>query len=453
MHPQINSNFNLEKELAEQNPVKDWMFGSASQLGIVNIPIKERPLWLPFGETQFDMLTDFFDCASRSPVNHYEGLFTYHFHHGMKPENQQWCHDQGLVVIRDGKEVIEFSDRYIAILSGTTKSGNSLKAPLETIRTKGLIPKAWLPKQDDLTWEQYMDPNNITQTMLDFGKELLRRFTISYEQVQKAQFADALQLDMLGVAGYAWPIPHDGVYPAVPSGGFNHAFLLYDVPQWQAYDNYYDYDNEGHQIFGDFTKNLAPDYFFWDWGYRAYIGAENVVSPIEDLPQEQQVSIFKWLSDVITWLFTNKQGPMPAYPSVIMPTPAPTPTPVVDKNKLLQAMCLAIKAHEGWYIGSVSYRNNNPGNCRYSSLGYLPIYEPVERDSKNFAVFKDYATGWLYLQNLILNKAKRNLNQNLYQFFAIYAPEADNNDPEHYAEVVATKMGVSPSTWQMKNLL
>lgn len=133
--------------------------------------------------------------------------------------------------------------------------------------------------------------------------------------------------------------------------------------------------------------------------------------------------------------------------------PAPPPViPVDNKKELLQKMCLAIKKHEGWYEGSRSWRNNNPGNCRYSSVGYLAKYGVVEKDKDNFAIFKDYATGYLYLQNLILEKCRKNPNQNLYAFFEVYAPSFEN-DSKHYARIVATAMNVDPSTWLVKNLL
>lgn len=256
-------NFDLQRELAEQSD-KDWVFGSDSEPGVVFIPEKERTQWLPVGELQFSGGVDYTDCASRSPVNHLESLFSYHYAHTMKPENKKWLEDQGY--IQDGK--VTFSDRYIAVLSGTTHSGNSLKAPLEAIRTQGLIPKKLLPKTDDLTWNEYYAP--IPQKLEDLGQEFLKRFTINYEQVSQSQLAEVLATDMVGVAAYAWPIPVNGVYPATP-GTFNHAFILYDLPKYQAYDNYYDAG-----VAGDFTKTLAPDYIFFDYGYRVYISAENL---------------------------------------------------------------------------------------------------------------------------------------------------------------------------------
>lgn len=141
------------------------------------------------------------------------------------------------------------------------------------------------------------------------------------------------------------------------------------------------------------------------------------------------------------------------------PEPTPLPTPEVPKEALLNGLCLAIKEMEGWFPpspkypnGSKSWRNNNPGNTKYSTKGYLSKYEPVKKDATGFAVFKDYATGWLYLKNLVLSKAKANPNWDLLDFASNWAPASDNNNPVAYSDFLAKKMGVS-TTWMLKNLL
>jgi len=432
--PPINNGLDLGRQRSEESS-DDWVFGAVSQPSLVSIPEAEREAWLPQGELQFSKLSDFMDCASRSPVNHFEGLFTYHYTHDMKPENKKWLEDSGYV--KDNK--VTFSDRFVAINSNTTKQGNSLKSPVEAIRKQGLIPKKLLPREDSMDFEAYHDKTKITQHMRTLGTDFIRRFEINYELVAQSHFPEVLKDDMVGVAGFAWPPKVNGVYPRSEEQ-FNHAFLLYKLPKFQAFDNYIEDNNPA-----DFTKNLTPDYKFYEWGYRMYIAKENVINNSSEIGLWQQLVVA--LTQLRDWLIANPPTPTP-------PVPTPTPLPPIPANNLLNVMCLAIQKHEGWFPGSRSQKNNNPGNCKFSTIGYLPIYEPVKKEPNGpFAIFKDYKTGFLYLKNLVLHKARKNPDRNLYAFFSEYAPNEDDNDSRHYAEVVAKAMNVSPSTWKIRNLL
>ena len=117
----------------------------------------------------------------------------------------------------------------------------------------------------------------------------------------------------------------------------------------------------------------------------------------------------------------------------------------LTKKNMLNTFCTAIRDNEG-VPGDRNYRNNNPGNCKFSDKGYLPKYGTVTEDKDGFAVFKDYATGWLYLQNLVRSKIELHPNQTIYGFFCEYAPSSDNNDPLNYAQFVARRCGLTVDT-------
>ena len=127
----------------------------------------------------------------------------------------------------------------------------------------------------------------------------------------------------------------------------------------------------------------------------------------------------------------------------------------VPKDVLLNSFAMAIQKFEGYVVNppSRSFRNRNPGNARYSSVGYLGKYGKVGKDKDNFAIFESYEIGFLYLKNLILEKARKNPTWDLYKFFDVYAPASDNNQPRHYAETVAKAINVNISTWQIGQLL
>lgn len=143
------------------------------------------------------------------------------------------------------------------------------------------------------------------------------------------------------------------------------------------------------------------------------------------------------------------------HPEVLVPAIEP-PKPVPPKlNTMLTLFCLAIRNFEGWGVpgsridgvyypnGTRSYKNNNPGNCRYFSGGYHSMYGKVGKDKDGFAIFKDYDTGFLYLQNMVKQKARNHPLWNIYDFFQNYAPKEDHNDPRRYASFVASRLGVT----------
>src|SRR3990167_7545769 len=213
--PQLG--FNPEKEKQDADP-KDWFFGVGEELtgvadkvgvivaalfawpepingvyprvgntynhAIILIASDVNP-FLPEGELQRGQ-EDFMDCASRAPINNFETQFTYAVQNKLfSDENIKWLKDKGYC---DDFGEVTFSDRFVAVGSGTTRQGNSLKAPNDYIRLNGLIPKSMLPKVATMTWDQYHDKTKIIQAMLDLGKEFLTRFTLNYEKVVDTQY-------------------------------------------------------------------------------------------------------------------------------------------------------------------------------------------------------------------------------------------------------------------------
>jgi hypothetical protein len=98
-----------------------------------------------------------------------------------------------------------------------------------------------------------------------------------------------------------------------------------------------------------------------------------------------------------------------------------------------------IQQVEGYYPGSVAYRNNNPGNLKY--VGQAGA---TGADANGFAVFPDYATGLQALDDQIQLYAGRGLS--IQGMMQIYAPASDGNNPNSYAAQVAGALGVDPST-------
>lgn len=109
---------------------------------------------------------------------------------------------------------------------------------------------------------------------------------------------------------------------------------------------------------------------------------------------------------------------------------------------IVSKMATAIREFEGWYEGSRSYRNNNPGNLKYAGQAGA-----TGADETGHAIFSTFAAGWdallRQLEIAFLNvSAVYSSEDTLYDFFGKYA-EANS---AQYAEYVAGKLGVSPDT-------
>lgn len=124
------------------------------------------------------------------------------------------------------------------------------------------------------------------------------------------------------------------------------------------------------------------------------------------------------------------------------------PPKPVEKGAL-ERWAEAIKKHEGWFVGSRSYRNHNPGNFKYTS--YTKSLGATGKDRGDFCIFKNYEAGWNALLQFLKDAQNNKLiyykgHMTLGRFFEVYAPRSDNNDSRRYAEVVAKAIGVSVDT-------
>ncbi len=266
--------FDIERELREQDGTEYKLGAVLTDLAL--IPESERTMYTPDGVNQFNNLMDTNGCASRAPLNILETKLNYFSVNGMEPIILQWFKDNGYLV--NNKFVL--CDAFIEILSGTTKEGNSLKSPVDTIYRYGVIPAHLIPLEDNMTWEQYMDRSRITQVHLDLGKEFLKRIGLAYEQVQNSEFHMHLSNDLLDVATHGWSAPVNGIYPPT-NDPFNHATALVNN-RIDALDNYDPYD-----------KKLDYNYKFFDWGYTFSITRQT------PNPEQEVISLYQRLLKVL----------------------------------------------------------------------------------------------------------------------------------------------------------
>lgn len=117
----------------------------------------------------------------------------------------------------------------------------------------------------------------------------------------------------------------------------------------------------------------------------------------------------------------------------------------------LTEIAQSIQQLEGWYApgqnpnypnGTLSWRNNNPGNIIYTN--YYAQNFNATRGEGGFSKFPNYQTGFAALEHQIQLYALR--GETLSSMMAKYAPASDNNDPAAYAYNLASLLGASPST-------
>jgi hypothetical protein len=278
---------NWERELDEQEDT-DYRFGGSSPVCIALIPQSEREKYLPVGEVQKGK-QDWMDCATRGPINKLEAKFTYLYQSAYLSQAQREFLTQ---YEQDGR--ITFSDRFIAIKSGTDRNGNSLKAPCDAIHRCGLIPKTMLPADKSMTFDQYHDASKITREMERKGLEFLEHFAITYERVYPEDFPNLIDEDMIVVAGYAWPKAVNGEYPKTTKSP-NHAFLYFRIPRFTIFDNY----EEGR---GDFVKKLASDYDLMSYGYRLSIADADITEKKISIIQRLISLLWQQLATLGSWI-------------------------------------------------------------------------------------------------------------------------------------------------------
>lgn len=112
--------------------------------------------------------------------------------------------------------------------------------------------------------------------------------------------------------------------------------------------------------------------------------------------------------------------------------------------KTIKDFALAIQKLEGYKPGSLGWRNNNPGNLRWSPF--------QAGQSGGFSYFNSYEQGFKALMWDIEQKCRGNTRSGLgpkstlYQFACIWAPASDNNNPLKYSQDLASILGLTSNS-------
>lgn len=258
---------------------------------------------------------DFLNCVACSYNDHIATFVNWLHASGNLPETHfNWLKDNNYLT---GSGLLNFSNRYTAKMSGTTKDGNSLPAVAEAMRLHkdgtgfGLIPDSmWPTPVDEITanpgkyWETYYeDP---PQECIEMGAKFLTWFKLEYEWVfypgspattltlENSLTIAPLQIATAVCGGWNTDSPIHGC-----GSGSSHATLLLK------------YTNKGGTIedhYVPFNKNLASDYSI-TYAMRHIVTplvpgdvipvANEALKVIQQLPKEQQLNALQRLADAL----------------------------------------------------------------------------------------------------------------------------------------------------------
>lgn len=171
--------------------VRKGDFYAGGETGAVAEVIKKDGQWdklLPDEETQYRNLIDIFACVTFSALNSVEMIFEHKWSNNLFSANQRaFLQENGYISEKTGR--INFSDRAIAKLSGTTKIGNSLGAVGDAIRNCGLVPESDWPwpaemsdkMNKDEKWNLYY--REVPEEVKAKGLKFKEIFDIKYQWV------------------------------------------------------------------------------------------------------------------------------------------------------------------------------------------------------------------------------------------------------------------------------
>jgi len=427
---------------------RDYLAGSDRSLGArVLLENGDWRNYEPNGERQNTLFKfDTKACTTFSFLNTLETQIKVLIEKGLIPQITLKFLEQYKV----GGEV-NLSDRFLSILSRTTINGNYFPQVADTARNVGLIPQSMFPYGDARNWYEWHDPSKITNEMIAKANEWKEHFDIGYEW---AFYNDDNKLGPEEIDALKIQLQQAPLQIAVPVPAYHAIMLswLFARNEYSIFDSYppYSGDNDewGERIAYAFKIIITPkksDIFTQTLkiGSRGY----EVLKLQERLAVSPKTGYFGPITDAAVKKYQKEHGLVadgivgPKMREALNTNMQPT----VNPTSKLDLWCEAIKKHEGWYVGSRSYKNNNPGNIKF-----VGQKRATGQDSGGFCIFAKYEDGYQELKDMLVRAAtppdttNYQADMTLLQFFQVYAPSSDNNNPTIYADVVAKHIGVSP---------
>lgn len=388
--------------------------GLGVPLPVIN-PSGDWTPYLPTFESQLQTYFDSFGCTVYGTLNAVETL------------------NKFLTNIEEN-----YSDRFTYNAVGISPPGGDPHIVATTIRGSGLLFETDLSSLAS-SLAEFATPRPLPIDLRVKAQKWLNKQMLGHQWIWTSQpdtktrielLKDALTKGTVCISVDAWYQNDQGLYYS-PNKLNGHWTFIYKIDDTGIYcfDSYNDakINTNLKKLTLDHNIQFAKVYFFTK-------------------PTQQQ----NWFIELITSLL-SVVGLYEKQVEVVKPVDkpiSPQPQQVYNevkesmKKNLLDEFCLAIRDFEG-KPGDLNYRNNNPGNIRGVDGKFLKFKTMEE----GMAYLKDYVT------RACTGKHKAYSPKfTIIDFFNVYAPTGDNNNPGQYAKWVANRIGVDVS-FKIQNLL
>lgn len=459
--------------------------------GMTGIIYKERvsdgkwDTYEPSREPQSTPTFDTLSCTTFSALNTIETQFNFLIKNNFLPQSHlDFLKKEGYL---DADGMVNFSDRFSAIMSGTTPLGNDFLSVWDSLRRDGLLPDKDLPFGGE-DWYSYHNKALIDDFMRAKAKRFLIYFSLQYEWVffngdpvlsplETDEIERGLKQAPLHI-GIPFPAGHAIELLAINENKSIHIFdtyppydvqSLFNMPIHFALKGYLDIKPRPSH---DFNRNLSKGMRDIDvqWLQKCLnTDSETQVASTGVGSPASETTIFGPMTELAVMKFQRKYKIEPISGYVGTKTRkllnlmfGASTAPETSTGGKIDAWCEAIKSREGFYApgqdpdypnGTAAWRNNNPGNLRYHTI----YKRAIGQDASGFCKFKTYTDGYAELRDKLIRHCTTVSDSyyptmTLLQFYKAYAPSSDGNNPLSYAREVANKLGVDITT-QIKDLL
>lgn len=154
-----------------------------------------------------------------------------------------------------------WSDRFLAKISGTSRQGNDPHTVAETLRKKGTVPEAEWPTKEVYSWDDfYKDIPFQVQVDAQAKFRGLYEFAHQYVKTDPNSMMTALQFSPLGADVFAWSLPDGRGHYRRSGRQSNHWVCIYGFVEgryWKCFDTY---DNTHKKLVWDFGFTVVKQY-------------------------------------------------------------------------------------------------------------------------------------------------------------------------------------------------